>query len=473
MPLPEPTYLNSLTLSMFEKRHPLLKPFPNMAEALRSPWLATGWLSRRLIQGGLITKTRNCRQLTSIGVIDITRESSQSSTQALDWGTTTTNVFPKRDFSYLLKQVLNSMERELRAMGPKSPRHMQYLAFCQGIVEDIRSRGGGIIALTNFFVKPSTYYWPEEGDPKLFAASIVSYSLRLDKQTERLSELFHYLYRGWRNDFTHGLLQNHVGYIKKGLKHWPFTEFVLTEFLPAALYVGFNMNFGWILCSNYLPPLADRISKLLKRDDSQAIATFSHLATILKIIMNGCMQQYSRWKKTLKGFHPLHRGIVSVACQFWLALLPAVNEYVDRHPNDSVLTDDVNNALATFARETVWAFCLTSKDSWNVASFNIIQNRRVNDGVRVMVTDCCDNWTLNQTVEAAMRSKSGILSIGGYGASDRNKPTVNLEKLWPPTLQEVLETGRPHFETGLPRQLPVDIQPAATKPRRFLTGFAF
>jgi hypothetical protein len=51
IPLPEPTYLNYLTLSMLEKGHPLVKPFPNMAMVLHSPSLATGWLSRRLIQG--------------------------------------------------------------------------------------------------------------------------------------------------------------------------------------------------------------------------------------------------------------------------------------------------------------------------------------------------------------------------------------------------------------------------------------
>ena len=51
IPLPEPAYLSYLTLSMFEKKHPLVKPFPNMTAVLRSPSLATGWLSRHLIQG--------------------------------------------------------------------------------------------------------------------------------------------------------------------------------------------------------------------------------------------------------------------------------------------------------------------------------------------------------------------------------------------------------------------------------------
>jgi hypothetical protein len=56
IPLPEPAYLSRLTLSMFEKKHYLVRPFPNMAAVLRSPCLACGWLSRHLIQGRLKLK---------------------------------------------------------------------------------------------------------------------------------------------------------------------------------------------------------------------------------------------------------------------------------------------------------------------------------------------------------------------------------------------------------------------------------
>ena len=56
IPLPEASYLNYMTLSMLEKKHPLVKPFPNMEIVLHTPSLATGWLSRHLIQGEPISE---------------------------------------------------------------------------------------------------------------------------------------------------------------------------------------------------------------------------------------------------------------------------------------------------------------------------------------------------------------------------------------------------------------------------------
>jgi hypothetical protein len=366
------------------------------------------------------------------------------------------------------------MQHELKAMEPGSMLHKQYMSFCQGVAEDIRSRGSEIAPLTDFFITPSIYYWPAEGDPKLFAAGMISYSLRLHDQSGRTSwELFHYLYRGWRSDLIHGRLKHHVSYIKKGLKHWSFTEFVLTDFVPAALRVGFHSDFGWILCSNYLPPLASRVSKILEREDSEARVTLDHLATILKSIMNGCMQQYALWQNTIRGIHPLHRGIVTAGCQFWLAVLPSVKGYVDRHSEDSMCIQDVNNALVTFAQETFRAFGNSYEEGWEAAPFDITEGQQIKDTAGVMAADCDKNWTLDQTMEGAMQSRRGVLSIGGYGVRNNEKPTVDLQKLWPCTLQEVLETGLPHFETQSPRLLPGNLHTASMSSHQFLADLIF
>ena len=460
---------------MFEKKHPLVKPFRSMAVVLRSPSLASGWLSRHLIQGEPKSETPHPPQLTSIGAIDVMREASKGSTQFPDWSPNpTTGLPPKRDFSYVLREVLNSMQHELMAMKPGSIPHTQYLPFCQGVAEDIRSRGSEIAPLTEFFITPSNYYWPAEGDPKLFAAGMISYSLRLHDQSGRTSsELFHYLYRGWRSDLIHGQLKKHSSYIKKALKHWSFTEFAITDFVPAALHVGFNSDFGWIICSSYLPPLADRITKVLERDGPEARVALGHLGAVLKIIINGCMQEYARWQKTIKGIHPLHRGMVTVACQFWLALLPAIKGYIDRHPDSYVLIQDGNDSLTTFAQETIRAFSSIFEEGWEIATFDVTEGQQGKDAAAVMKSDCDRNWTLNQTVESAMQSKSGLLSIGGYGAREKEKPVVDLNKLWPSTLQQVLEAGRPHFETGSPCPLPTCLAAASASSHRFLGELFF
>lgn len=397
------------------------------------------------------------------------RETLKGSTQSIDRTPTSISFPPKSEFSYILTQVLNSMHHALKAMKPGSAPHMHYLPFCQGVAEDIRSRGSEIAPLTEFFITPSVYFWPAESDPKLFAAGMISYSLRLHDQTGRTSsELFHYLYRGWRNDLIHDHLKNHVRYVKKALKHWSFTEFTLTDLIPSALHAGFNSDFGWIICSSYLPPLADRVSKILDRDGPESGTAIGHLGAILKVIINGCMQQYTRRQRTIEGIHPLHRGIVTVGCQFWLALLPAIKGYIDRHPEASPLIQSVNNALTTFAQETVRAFNSIFEDVWEIPLFEIARRHR-KQAADSMANDYEANWTLDQPVESAMQSRSGVLSIGGYGARESEKPTVSLRKLWPPTLQQVLETGRPHFEMGSPCPLPSSVALS----HRFLANIFF
>jgi hypothetical protein len=381
---------------------------------------------------------------------------------------------PRRDFSHVLKEVLDSMQHELESMVPRSPLHEQYMTFCQGVAEDIRSRGSEILPLTDFFMTPSVSYWPEEGDPKLFAAGIISYSLRLREHPGRTSsELVHYLYRGWRSDLIHGRLKNHVRYVTKGLKHWSFTEFALTTFVPVVLRVGFNSEFGWILCSTYLPPLADRITRLLERDESNGMVTFEHLSTILQIIANGCIKQYSRWQRSIKGIHPLHRGIVAVVCQFWLALVPAIKGYIDRHPDDSMAMDEANTALTAFAQRTVRTFSGTYERGLEGDLFDITEGPHVKDAASMMLNDVNRNWTLDQSTDVAMQAKSGLLSIGGFGTRDPDKTGMNLEKLWACALGEVLEMGRPFFETGSPCPLPVDMHGVPTEPRRYLRDLFF
>lgn len=53
MPLSEPASLTRLTLSMYEKKHPLIKPFNGIEATLRSPLCADAWLIRHLVKGKL------------------------------------------------------------------------------------------------------------------------------------------------------------------------------------------------------------------------------------------------------------------------------------------------------------------------------------------------------------------------------------------------------------------------------------
>jgi hypothetical protein len=381
------------------------------------------------------------------------RELSRTSFESVNGIFKVGNSTTKPDFSPVLKAIMDSMQRELEAMEPGSAIHQQYVRFCQRVAEDIRSRGSDILPLTDFFVKSSTCYWPEESDPKLFGASIVAYSFRLRDQPARTSaELSHFLYRGWRNDLLNSRLTYHVGYIAKGMKYWTFTKFVLSNFIPAALQVGFGVGFGWILLCTYLPPLAGRVSALLEKDDDEAAATLEHLSNILKIVVNGLMKQRIGTREEILGVHPLHRGVIAVTVQFWLALLPSITAYIGRHLDADVRIKEVNGALYSFAQQIIRQFNGTYGSNWanETDQFEVIEGPHEKSIVELITDDINSNWRLNLPLDAAMQSASGWLSIGGYSASERQRVDVSLEQLWGISLWEILEIGRPHFETGNP-----------------------
>jgi hypothetical protein len=96
----------------------------------------------------------------------------------------------------------------------------------------------------------------------------------------------------------------------------------------------------------------------------------------------------------------------------------------------------------------------------------------VKDAISVMMNDCSKNWTLSQSVETAMQSRSGLLSISGYGARDNEKPAVDLQMLWPPRFEDVLKIGQPHLEARSPAQRPNHLHPS-TKSNRFLAELFF
>lgn len=271
------------------------------------------------------------------------------------------------------------MQRQLESVIPLAPDHSEYVEFCQDVVSHLRGFTNDIRPITGFFLQHSAHYWPKRDDPHLYAAGINSYSLRLHDQGSKTSfELFHYLYSGWKNDHLNSRIENHITCVQKGMKDWSFTEFMLCNFVPAAVLIGFSTAGGWILPSTYLPLLAKRSSHYLQRNGPEAATTFTHLINILKIIWNsirvrainaGVPRDLTWWGQILQqkedGINVAHQGIISIGCHFWISIQPVLLDYAQSHPTEAPILDEIATPMNDFLRKAAYWLGLNKRDGWD------------------------------------------------------------------------------------------------------------
>jgi hypothetical protein len=357
----------------------------------------------------------------------------------------------KAYLSYILKEVMGSMQYHLGIMIPGSVAHTKYLQFCRDIVSHIRSRAGNIQPLTKYFTTPSAKFWPEDSDPTFYAAGIVSYSLRLrDDEPARVSaELSHYLWMGWRHDFVKGQMLNHVSYITKGLKYFDFLDFMLNSYVPAVLEVSFSSDCGWIIPSTYLPPLAKRIIRDLENRGTKVAEIFGSSINLLKLILNGLAFLSVEWDG-IKGIHPKNRGIIAVACQFCISISPSIQAYVEDHPDQMEAFDAVSNALTMFSQFAILKFKDENRGGLGMNLLERTEGPYVNDFVAMMMADINTQWSLGTGgSDSAMASSNGWIELRSSSPSDHTMHRIELGQLWGRTLVEILGVG---LSRGLPLQ---------------------
>jgi hypothetical protein len=438
-PLTEPYYEHSLTLRLFQKGHYLLRsytPWPS-----RFVWPSSKpWTNHRiLVKGKIGPSALIIHQLMSAVAINSMREIIRN----LDYGGfSSSNNFSKREtrnlFASSLKTSMELMQQQLEALTPHSKVHNAYVEFCQSVVKYIRSLASDIRPVADFFLRSSEHYWPEEDDPNLYASSITSYSLRLkDNPSRTSSELFHFLYRGWKNDMVHSRPQNHTMSVLKGMKHWEFTEFMLSNFIPAILRVGFDTPGASVLPKTYLPTVAKRVPRFLAKSGPEAGLTFKYLINILKIITNYVTSQTIDEWSDMNEVHRTHRGIFSVVCQFWISIIPALREYIGLHPEYSSIMGEITIPMNKFALGALHYFTTGVAGSWSADLLNITDG----DSVKRFIV------ALQDDIQAYWRVYEGEIFIRANGARTNDDGGVKMslkEGILP--LFEVLSVGLPYFE---------------------------
>ena len=354
-------------------------------------------------------------------------------------------------FSTTLKSIMDSMQRQLESMIPQSLAHVEYVLFCQDVISRLRGYASSIRPITDFFLQHSPNYWPKSDDPQLYAAGIVSYSVRLNSQRGKAPlELFHYLYSGWKNDQIHSRLKSHVACVLKGLKIWAFAEFMLADFVPAIIFASFNTVGGCILAETYLPTLAKRTQQFLQKGGPEGSSTFTHLINLLKMIIT-CTRVLVVRRLPFQHFRdddglPLrHRGIISIAFHFWISIQPALNEYVDTHRSEKPSLETVTSLLDDLISDVAFHlaihdYCISSTGE----SVDVTTGEYVEGFVTALQDDIQKHWVVTGMGNGDLGDDSVMLNIA-TGARDGGSINVPLFK-GVPAFSEVLELWK--FTSG-------------------------
>jgi hypothetical protein len=348
----------------------------------------------------------------------------------------------KRLFSDILGRMMKYMQRFLESLQPASEAHKDFVEIVQLIVADIKCYGSDIEPLIDFFVHPSSYYWPPDTDPNLYGAGIVAYSIRLEAQPEKTSwELFYYLHGGWKKALISSSTDNYARCIKKGLKRWDFCKFMVAEFFPAIIGAGFIAD-GWILCSTFLPLLVCRVAQILEIGDSKSEWIFEHLVNMLKMIVNAIITK----TRQVGGPRASDRGVIAATVKFWFSIASSMRQYVERHPENLNTLSEVTEPLTHFIWHALGSFFSQEPEFWHpTGQFDVRKGKYYDNFVAGFVADIQENWQFEDSAKEKIVVKSG-----------RGKDTSPIQ-YFGLTLKEILESDIEIYRVLFPSSHEVDL----------------
>ncbi|EPE07476.1 hmg-i hmg- dna-binding protein [Ophiostoma piceae UAMH 11346] len=165
----------------------------------------------------------------------------------------------RSDFARALRLVMQQIKDDLRflsrsastsmastASTTSTGAHEQYVLFVREIVALMRSHGGDICTLDDFFYSQSVEYAPSPEDPQLRAASIVTYGLRLGEgETTAAPQLFYYLHNSFNIALANGDLAQECRLLERSMDdNSSILKFMLERMLPAILRVSMSSSQG-------------------------------------------------------------------------------------------------------------------------------------------------------------------------------------------------------------------------------------
>ncbi|KAH8811650.1 Mus7/MMS22 family-domain-containing protein [Xylogone sp. PMI_703] len=258
----------------------------------------------------------------------------------------------KQQYSLMLKELMNTMKHYLREMIPSSDTHIEYVGFVQSIIAHISSYASNIYPVPAFFTSYSTIYWPKQSDPSMYLPGLISYSLRLPQEQDAHSELFHYLYNGWKDAVIIGKQNEHRKHVQEAMKNPHFFGFMASEMMPAAISVALETELGWLICATYLPGLSRQIARCLHLGGADESLAFHFSINILKIALDGIYKRFNVLGYTDEAMGWNGRTIITLMFQFWNFISLYLSAYLRRHPDMGSGTANRMHAVARTALRT-------------------------------------------------------------------------------------------------------------------------
>ena len=273
--------------------------------------------------------------------------------------------------------LLECMRIHLESLKSMSPPHHHYVTFVQQIVAEIRSHASEYRTDMKFFLRTSSGYWPHKDDPNLYGAGLDSYCHALQSAealSKTESELFYYLNNGWNNALRHAHMKRHMAHVTKALSHTHFVRFVLRDFLPAVLHVGFNVRGGWVLAATYLPTVGRALTQFIwgllaterLREEffldirtGESFMVFLQLTSFLNVIIESIRTHLPNLNFNGE-VNPRDRGMLAVVFDLGYTILPCLIEYATKAQGQSmagrVYLDELRAAAGIFVNPTYQAF---------------------------------------------------------------------------------------------------------------------
>ncbi|EFW99010.1 hmg-i/hmg-y, DNA-binding protein [Grosmannia clavigera kw1407] len=168
----------------------------------------------------------------------------------------------RSDFARALKLVMRQMKEDLNYGKAEAAPHEKYVGFVRCIVALIKSHGGDICPLDDFFYQQSQDYSPSVEDPQLQTAGIIAYGLRLGEgEATAAPQLFHYLH----NNFNIALANNQLGkeceILERGMDNNEVLRFVLERLLPAIIRATGDTCDAWPMLAVYCSALQSLLTR--------------------------------------------------------------------------------------------------------------------------------------------------------------------------------------------------------------------
>lgn len=198
----------------------------------------------------------------------------------------------KAEFAAMMRSIMDQVKADLRLMMTDHKGHHTYIEFVRMIISLIRAQD--FCPIDQFFYQISPEFTPSSQDPRLQAAGILSYGLKLEDDDPRAGPgLFYLLLANFKIALANGRLEEERSILKEGTSNTCIFNFLLGRMLPALIRAAGVAIEAWVLVETYARTLCDTLSTpalhhSIGKENTPAILnlyisafdTIQHMATI-------------------------------------------------------------------------------------------------------------------------------------------------------------------------------------------------